>query len=134
MHAVDMKRVFEQPDLPAVVRLAAWQALQAKSYMKPGVWLRNLHDIDLVFLINLVEQCKGTTDNPATSTLITLTMVLVQAEGLEFDDPAVLNNYVNQLGMFLIIESLGRKGVTDVHHDNISFDDAAGNLSIAETK
>lgn len=134
MHAVNMKKAFEQPDLPAVIRLAAWQAMQAKGYMKPGEWLKRLNDLDLIFLVNLVDQCKDTLDDPATAALLTLTMILVQAEGLESDTADVLNGQVNQLGLFVTIESLSRKGLADVEHHNISFGDDSGDIPIARSR
>jgi hypothetical protein len=134
MHAVSMKKAFEQPDLPAIVRMAAWQAMQGNGYMKPGKWLHELHPLDLVYLINVIDQCKDDPEDPATSLMISLTMILVQAEGLQIDDSAWLNSCVNQLGMFLITESLSRMGMVDVEYGNISFDDSAGDLPIARAR
>jgi hypothetical protein len=129
-----MKRAFEEPGLPAVVRMAAWYAMQAKTYMKPGQWLHNLNALDLIFLLNLVDQCNDAPADPATGALISLTMILVQAEGLELDSPEQLNSQVNQLGLFLTIESLSRKGLVDVEHGNISFGDDAGSTPFVRTK
>lgn len=133
MHAVNMKKAFEQPDLPSVVRMAAWQAMQAKGYMKPGEWLARLHPLDLTFLNTLVEGAKDQLDDPATGTLIALTMILVQAEGLESPDGETLRGQVNQLGLFLTIESLSRRGLAEVEHGNISFGDDMGDVPIARS-
>lgn len=132
MHAVSMKKAFEQSDLPAIVRVTAWQAMQGNGYLKPGKWLHDLHPLDLVYLLNVIEQCEDHPDDPSTALMISLTMVLVQAEGLSVDDSDWLNGCVNQLGMFLITESLARKGLVDIEYGNVSFDDDAGDIPFAK--
>jgi hypothetical protein len=118
---------------PAIVRLAAMEIIQTGSYMKPGDWIRNLHQCDLDHLLLLCDAAKDTDTDAATATLVALTMVLVQGEGLDVADGAELTAQMNQLVMFLTLESLGRKGLVDVKYNNISFDPEAGDAAIGET-
>jgi hypothetical protein len=130
MESVNLQKARDYKGLPAVARLVA-QQVTTGGYLKPGHWLRDLHDFDLRTLSMIIDECQDTIDDPATSTMIGLTMILVQAEGLPLD-PDVLNSQVNQLGLFITTESLARKGVVEVYYDNISFGDDAGELPIAK--
>lgn len=119
---------------PAICRLAAWEAIQTGSYMKPGDWIRKLHQVDLDHLLQLCDTAKDTDDDSATMTLVALTMVLVQGEGLDVADGKELTDQMNQLVMFLTLESLGRKGLVDVEYNNISFDPASGDAAIGKAR
>lgn len=131
MHVVNIQKVLERPDLPAIVRLTAYQVLQSKTYMKPGDWLKSLHPLDLATLTQLVADVTDDLNDPATEVLIALTMILAQSEGVEFNDIDTLHAQVNQLGMFLTIEKLGRLGLAEIDHGNISFGEDMGGATIA---
>lgn len=129
MHTIDLHKAQDYKELPAVARLVAHQAKGA-GYLRLGDWLRNLHPYDLRMLSTIIDECQDTIDDPATATMISLTMILVQAEGLPLN-PDELSGQVNQLGMFITTESLARKGIVEVFYDNVSLGDDAGTLPIA---
>ena len=133
MQAVNTERVLQDLESPAVVRLAAYQARNATGYMQIGPWLQQLHRDDLTYLLKLVDEVQGVEENgdcPAVGTLLLLALVLAQSEGVESDDPATMRDQINQLGFFLITESLARKGLVQVIYKNISFDPATDHLPI----
>jgi len=119
---------------PAICRMAAWEVIQTGSYMKPGDWIKKLHQVDLDHLLQLCDAATDTDSDLPTMTLVALTMILVQGEGLDVADGNELSMQMNQLVMFLTLESLGRKGLVDVEYNNISFDAGSGDAAIGKVR
>jgi hypothetical protein len=131
MNGIDLNKVYHS-DAPAVIRLTALELSKAPSYTKPGEWLARLPLIDLQYLIMLLDQVNDLPDNPYSQAMILLAMILAQAEGVDSESANATYKHVHTLQTFLILESLHRKGVTEVIHANMSFGDDAGNLTISK--
>jgi hypothetical protein len=130
---VDLQKVVSS-NLPAIVRLTALQAIHSDSmYSRPGDWLRTISDYDLYQLIDMSDQLTNDMGDKVTESFVALTMLLMQAEGVPFDE-CDLRPHVGALIHFLVMEGLARKGLIDVTYQNISFGDDAGPLEIARVR
>lgn len=117
-------------DFPAILRLLAMD-LRQHTYLRVGTWLKELRTADLMYLVEVVDCATDDFDNAYTGTLVVLTMLLTQGEGLVIGEAESLHPYVNHVVRLLALESLYRKGLVEVLHDNISLGDEAGELIIA---
>lgn len=130
---VDLEKVVTS-NLPAIIRLTALQMIHSKqSYSKPGDWLKALPDYDLCDLVSMSEEITNELGSKVTESFVALTMILMQAEGVPFDE-GDLRPSVGALIHFLIMEGLARQGMIEVNYANISFGDDVGQLEIARIK
>lgn len=136
MQSVNLQKVINS-NAPAVIRLTA-QQVKSQPYMKVGEWLKALNDTDLEYLGQLVdaivERPEEEEVGAKVDAWILLTLILVQAEGLDVPDSALLTQQMNALAHFLTLEKLYRKGLIDVMHDNLSLGDDVGELPVASLK
>ena len=133
--ALDLQRFASTPSVHGtLVAATAQAAINSKGYLKPGDWLKQLSDVDLMFLMMCVENLTDDPRDIALRTVVAIALILAQAEGLDSISAEQPHAYVNQLAHFLAIESLKRKGLVDVNYDNISFGDDANELPIARIK
>lgn len=116
---VNVSEVAKSKDCLAVTRMLAID-LSNHPYLTVGDFLKGLSDNDLQALVEGAE----TEDNGEVmlEDLLLISMMLHQSEGLppiESDNEAtdVLNILIN----YLVCESLARKGLVKVFHENMSF-------------
>lgn len=114
--------------------MAAQAAISAGTYMRPGEWLRTVHNVDLMTLAMIADAVEQDPVHDAAEALTALTMILVTAEGLDIGDDKQMLVYLKQLVMFITLESLYRKGLIDIVHANMSFADDAVDLEIGKVK
>lgn len=105
----------------------AWQLnkqLATKLSLQPhfsvGDFFKSLSVDDVNFLSiqsNLVD-----TDDQAAAEMFLMTVLLCMAEGLDFEDETAQERF-DTLILFIAAESLHRKGLAEVRHDNMSFGD-----------
>lgn len=117
-------------DMLAVTRLLA-ATLQTNPYMRVGEFIKELSDGDLLILR---EICEEGHDHARFEELLLLSEMLAKAEGLVTETIDVMSQRVSMFIMLLTTESLYRKGLIDVFHENMSFGDDAMDKIIAKRK
>lgn len=133
--AINFQKAAESHHFPAIVRLTALQLVHTEQqYTKPGEWLKALPYYDLQHLIAMCNDLVDDPTDPITEAVIVLTMILTQAEGVLVEDATDMRKHVGALINFLAMESLARKGLIEIVHENISFGDDAGSLIVARAK
>lgn len=96
--------------------------LKNNPYKTIGDFLLKLNDIDLKTLVDKVEESSKTKE--PDHDILLISMMLAVAEGIDVDlDVDQITKNHNYLMNFIIVESLGRKGLVKVHHKNMSFGD-----------
>jgi len=118
---VSLSTVVGSSTMLPVTRLLAAD-LQTNPYLTIGDFFKNLSDSDLQALIEVVDE--GET-NAHFSELLLVSQMLATAEGLgaKFENLDIVTQRVNAFCMYVAIESLHRKGLVKVHHQNMSFGD-----------
>jgi hypothetical protein len=90
-------------------------------YANVGEFFMNMPQADLDKFLKLIED----EENEAYDEVVLLAGLLSVAEGLDvnFDDDGVsdMMKKCTQLNMLFVCESLSRKGLVKLHHENISF-------------
>lgn len=80
-------------------------------------------------LIAAMEMMSDREDDPLSEQAVALAVILCQGEGVEIVEDMLQR--VAYLVQVLMMEGLARKGFIDMHYDNISFDESAGEMKIA---
>lgn len=124
--------------LPATRLLAA--DLMQNPYLTVGMFLKNLSDSDLATFSEIVETSFDLEDDdevgdPRLADLVLIAEMLSRAEGITSEDDAALQQTVNKFMVMITMESLARKGLVRVYHNNMSFgEDAADRIVIEKIK
>ena len=126
---VNFAEVIKHTECLAVTRMLA-RDIMDNPYMVVGDWFKNLPMSDLTTLSNLA----GAEPEEANfEDLILISMMLATAEGVQVPDTQEgIRKLVAQFTAFLIIESLARKGLVRVYHENMSFGDELGDKIVVE--
>lgn len=125
-HSVNLAEVAKAKDIHPIARLLAIE-LQSNEYLSTGDWLKSLRDSDVEDLMSLVDE-----DNDETyQSLIILALMLSRAESVYFKTEAEMGQAIGMLRVFICIESLARKGMVEVMHQNMSFGEDMSKLQIA---
>lgn len=112
-YTLNYAEIANHKELMAVTRLLAKQ-LMVNPYLVVGDYIKELADSDLVALMNAEE-------NETFEDLILISEMLATGEGCEQASVEEFKERTNQLVTLLVIESLGRKGLVRVFHENMSF-------------
>lgn len=124
---INYAEITKHMDLLPITRLTAFER-QANPYIRPGDWIKGLPDTIIQELLAISEN----DEDSHTSELMLLTEMLVRAEGLETESIEDMSKHLNLFISLLAIESLGRKGLVKVYHENMSFGDDMGKKIIVE--
>lgn len=128
--SVNCAEVVKSKDCLAVTRLLAADLL-AKPYLKVGDWMQSVSDADLQTLINGAEPDEN--DEYKLEDILLVVMMLRQAEGLApLKGEEDFRKACGQLVTLMVIESLNRKGLVKVYHENMSFGDDMGDKIVVE--
>jgi hypothetical protein len=127
---IDYNKLKNCTEMLAVTRLLA-ASLQTNPYMRVGKFIKELSDSDLLILREICEEGESHT---RFEELLLISEMLAKAEGLTTESIDVMTQRVGMLVMLLTMESLYRKGLIDVFHDNMSFGEDAGDKVIAKPK
>jgi len=124
---INYDNVIECKECLNVTRLLAAD-LKSNPYMTVGHFLKHISDADLKILNDIVEESTGMdpddeVTNPGLADVVLITEMLVRAEDLFSEDDAVLMKRVNNFMIMITCENLGRKGLVQVFHSNLSFGD-----------
>ena len=107
--------------------------LQANPYCTVGQFLKNLNDVDLAELNDIVN-CNFKHDlddideeehetDPRMADIVLLAEMLSRGEDIVSKSDEELLAKVNQFMIFISIESLRRKGMVEAYHSNMTFGD-----------
>lgn len=116
----------------ATIRLLASDIID-KGYIHPGDFFKSLSDSELKMYSDMAEDVDN---KKAIEELVLLSLMLSAGEGLELPNDknadSVLRERCNMLHMMLILESLGRKKLIRVFHENFSFGEETKDRPLAE--
>lgn len=113
---VDYEKVSKDKYFAPFVRLLAMDMME-NPYISIGTFLQRVSDSDLKDFLSLVEE----DEDKALETLVILTEMLSQAEGIRSENLDELTEKSNNLITYFILESLRRKGAVRIYYDNLSF-------------
>lgn len=125
MSGINLKNVSADQRFPAIVRLTAIDLLNSDGYFSWGRWIESLSNSDLAYLQSLTElDLNDPTNETAVQSLILLTEMLAQAEGIDLDynDASPTVARMNWFSAVLAIEGLHRKGLVKVFYENLTMD------------
>lgn len=124
---INVEKIQEYPNILAVTKLLALK-MQQNPYMRIGNFLLNLSDQDLKILIDIEEE-----DN-LMEDLLMMSFLLARAEGVENGTTELITKHLNMFQRFVVMESLYRKGLINLYHENLSFGEEDGDKIIAEPR
>lgn len=125
---VDCHNVVKDKNSFAITRLLAADLI-ARPIMKVGDFFKNMADSDLQMLMSMTEPKLKL---EAVGDFLLIVMMLRNAEGSEpLMNEKDAKNSIGQFVAFLVMESLARKGLVKLYHENMSFgEDAADNIVV----
>ena len=126
--AVNYQHIVDSPELLRVTRLLAWSFI-CDPYISVGTFFKNISQEDLDCIIEVIEEGP---DNSNFGDLMLIAEMLAVGEGLDSGNVEIIENRVNQVLVLLACESLYRKGLVKIYHDNMSFGEDAGHKIIVE--
>jgi hypothetical protein len=111
--------------------------LKTNPYTTVGQWLKKISLPDLKILKNIIDEnteLNHNTEitNPALADIVLIAEMLARAEGIISNNDDELMEKIDQFMMMITIESLYRRGLVKVYHENWSFGKDAGKRIIAE--
>lgn len=124
---INLDKIQEYPNILAVTKLLALK-IQKNPYMRIGNFLLNLSDQDLQILLEIEET------DPLMEDLLMMSFLLARAEGVENGSTELITNHLNMFKGFIVMESLFRKGLINLYHENLSFGEEDGDKLIAEPR
>lgn len=128
-YSINFQKVVECKDFLSTTRLLAAN-MMVNPYITVGDFLKDISESDLQTLLNRAEDIE---EGNIGEDFILLSEMLATGEGLEFSaDVDEVTARVNQFIVFLTIESLARKKMVKIYHQNFSFGEDAGKKIIVE--
>lgn len=132
-YEVDFNRIIEDRKFRSVVRTLALD-IQAGDYITTGEFFRCMSTNDVDWLCEIADVGDEHEDMEEA---MALAIMLSVAEGLDLpaDEEKGAETMQYRLSAFLtlaVVESLSRKGLVKVHHQNFSLGEDVSNLKIAE--
>lgn len=124
---VNFKRVAEQSDFLAITKFLAMR-LMDNPYIKVSDFLQELSNEDLQTLLEISDD----EENERLEEVILISEMLAVGEGLDSANAEVSLERTNQFAVFLVLESLKRKGLVKLHYENMSFGEDFKDKVIAE--
>jgi hypothetical protein len=125
---VNFEHVANEKSLLATTRLLA-KDLTKNPYMTIGEFIKNLSDGDLEEFVKIIDTGEHHTH---FEDLMLISMMLSAAEGSNGGTLDACTENLNAFNTFIICESLARKGLAKVHHENMSFGEDMKDKMIVE--
>lgn len=137
--SVNLGRISTDPKICAIVRLTAMQCME-NPYLSVGDFFKNVSDIDLDVIQGLISLGLYNNDDVAMQEVLTLILMLTQAEGsigmLEADSnesqDIIFNKLFTAFQVMTTCTISGRRGDAKVFFENFSFDDSMIDAKIIE--
>jgi hypothetical protein len=114
---VNFKHVANEKSLLSSTRLLALD-LTKNPYTTIGGFLKNLSNGDLEELVKIIDTGEH---HSHFEDLMLISMMLAAAEGTVGNTLDTACENLNAFNTYVICESLSRKGLAKVHHENMSF-------------
>lgn len=110
--------------------------IKMNGLMTVGMLMQSIETDKLQHMIDFIEETYESAD-PSDDTcheeLMLVTLMMIYAEGGQISmDPDVAIRAMSQTVMFLMMESLSRKGLVELRHENMSYDDAVSDRIVAK--
>lgn len=131
---INYDKIIESADFLAVTRLLA-SRLKDNPYQNVGEFFKQLSDSDLGVLLEIVDQYQDNNDDTNTAhfeEVLLIAEMLAAAEGVSDRTVDDVMGRTTQFMVFVTLESLYRKKLIKLHHDNMSFGEDAGHKIVAE--
>ena len=125
---INYAKAAEDTKLLSVTRMLA-KDMMNNPYMNVGKFIQQLSDGDIQSLMNTMEDdCPNQYED-----LILISEMLASGEGCdETQSEAEAADRLSHMTMFLVVESLARKGLVKVYHKNMSFHPDSGEKVVVE--
>jgi hypothetical protein len=125
--SINYEKVLHQETFLPVTRLLAADLMKSQ-YMSVGDFLKNLSVDTLSQLTEISEN----ENDPHFEEVILITEMLAAAEGTNIGGTPEVHQRLNLFITWLVVESLRRKGLVKVYHENISFGEDMADKIIVE--
>jgi hypothetical protein len=125
---VNYSHVANSSELLHITRRLA-SSFISNPYISVGTFFKNISQEDFDSIIEVIEEGP---DNPNVGDLMLISEMLAVGEGLDGGNVETIENRVNQFLVLVACESLYRKGLVKIYHDNMSFGEDAGDKIIVE--
>lgn len=127
---INYDMVTQAKELLPITRLLAVD-LKKNPYLSVGDFLKNLSDNTLQEMVDYGDKIKD--DPSVVGDFVLISMMLAAAEGLDSEaDSDTAQDWANSLVTFFALESLHRKGLVKLRHENLSFGEDYANKIIVE--
>lgn len=118
-YSLNYEEIAKSKDVMAMTRLLATD-LMRDGYIKVGDFIKDISDADLQTIVQQMDR-EG---EHQYDDLILVAEMLATGEGCEpSESTEMFGRRMEQLMTLLVCESLARKGLVKVHHENMSFHD-----------
>lgn len=124
---LNYQRIVNEKGMLSITKLLA-SSLIHNPYMRVGDFMKELSDWDLDVLLHLCDD----EENEHFEELVLIAEMLAVAEGLDSGTVEVIHERTNHLITLFAIESLHRKGLAKVFHENMSFGEDMGDKIIVQ--
>ena len=114
------------PDMAMLIKM--------NGLMTVGSLLKSIEDEKLTSMVEFIEATyeEDIGNDTCHEELMLVSLMMIQAEGGQLPlDPDIAIQAVSQTLLFIMMESLYRKGLIELHHENMSYDEAVSNRRIA---
>ena len=127
-YSINYAKAASDTKLLSSTRLLAKQLME-NPYITVGKHIQDLSNGDIQSLLNSIEDdCPNQYED-----MIIITEMLASAEGCdEAQNEDEASDRISQMTMFLVIESLARKGMVKVYYENMSFHPDSGDKVVVE--
>lgn len=110
--------------------------IKMNGLMSVGMLLQSIETEALQGMIDLIEEtyeAEDPGDDTCHEELMLITLMMMQAEGGQIGlDPDIAIRAMSQTVMFIMMEGLSRKGLVELRHENMSYDDAVADRVVAK--
>lgn len=108
--------------------------IKMNGLMTVGMLMQSIETDKLQHMIDFIEETYESAD-PSDDTcheeLMLVTLMMIYAEGGQISMDVAIRA-MSQTVMFLMMESLSRKGLVELRHENMSYDDAVSDRIVAK--
>jgi hypothetical protein len=125
-YTIEYKRVLNSKDFTSSTRLLA-AGLMENPYKSVGDYLKELSDSDIESLIVKINE-------DDMEELLLLSEMLARAEGVVTKGIEEITKNTNTMSVYIVSESLHRKGLIELYHEYLSFGDEYGDKIVMKKK
>lgn len=124
---LQLSNISEHKEFLSITRMLAHD-LMKNPYLIVGDFIQSISNEELDILVQICDD----EQHPRLDEIMVIAEMLATGEGLEQANIDIITERVNQLNMFLILESLKRKELIRLNYQNMSFGEDCKDKIIAE--